>query len=441
MKPEIELIPHREAICSDQPTTLQLLVRITPPVVSDMPRPDMAIGVALDRSGSMDGKPLEEAKDASKMLVDELEADDRLALVAFDHYAQIVLGMNKALSARKMKKQISKLQSGGYTDLHSGWLETCRQLVLPAADGKSKRVIILSDGETNSGLTCEKSICEQVQEWRSQGVSTSAVGLGLSYNENLLSAIATAGGGNFSHAESADAIEPFFAAEFQGLALTYGEQVDVSVELSSGVKAVRVYNKLKNREDGSLGLTDLVLGYAKEIVFELSLPAMQSGQDLCTFHLNYKDKQTGRYCRVSKTLTLPAVTYPQLIEFPYNMDVLAKKNIQLAARALDKARKHIAAHNTAEAKRVLQEAVVVLQETPPTEEVLGQQREIKSLIKLLDERKYQSVAKRATATSSSISNSSITLAGSPIAEWIKLSPEERTPERLQQILRDMGQAS
>ena len=85
MRPEIELLPHRAAICSDQPTTVQLLVRIKPPVLGSLPRPEMALGIALDRSGSMSGAPLNQAKRAAQMLVDELESMDRMAVVAFDH--------------------------------------------------------------------------------------------------------------------------------------------------------------------------------------------------------------------------------------------------------------------------------------------------------------------------------------------------------------------
>ena len=436
MRPEIELLPHRAAICSDQPTTVQLLVRIKPPVLGSLPRPEMALGIALDRSGSMSGAPLNQAKRAAQMLVDELESMDRMAVVAFDHDVDVVLDLKKKLSAAEMKDRIGHITEGGNTDLHSGWLAGCRQLALPSVDGKSKRVIILSDGAANTGICCPQTICRQVEDWRRQGISTSAVGLGLHYNEVLLSSIAAAGGGNFSHAESAEDVEPFFAAEFQGLALTYGEQAELSLELSKGVKAVRVYNKLSNRSDGSLGLTDLVLGYSKEILFELSLPALCSGKNLCVFHLRYKDKQSGVFCRVSKDLNLPVATHAALIEFPVDTEVLSKRNVQLAARALDKARGHISRQEIEKAREVMQEAILTLKETPPTPEVQRQEAQIREMISLLDQRQYQSVAKRATATSSSLSYGSITLAGTPLTVWCKLPPEERTKERLEEMLRE-----
>ncbi len=440
MKPEIELVPHRAAICSDQPTTIQLLVRIKPPLLDSLPRPEMALSIALDRSGSMSGAPLSQAKKAAQMLVDELEGKDRMALVAFDHYVDVVLDLTRQTSPKEMKTRIDCITEGGNTDLHSGWLAGCRQLTLPSVDGKSKRVIILSDGAANTGICCPQTICRQVEDWRRQGISTSAVGLGLHYNEVLLSSIAAAGGGNFSHAESAEEVEPFFAAEFQGLALTYGEQVELSLELAQGVKAVRVYNKLANRPDGSLGLTDLVLGYSKEILFEFSLPALQNGNNLCRFHLRYKDKQTGSAHRVSQVLTLAVATHAALVEFPVDAEVLAKRNIQLAARALDLAREHISLREIEKAREVMQQALLTLKESPSTPEVQRQEAQIREMISLLDQQQYQSVAKRATATSSSLSYSSITLAGTPLTVWCKLPPEERTKERLEEMLRDWNPA-
>jgi Ca-activated chloride channel homolog len=439
VKPTLQLLAHRPVVFSDRPCVLQLLVRILPPVVKRTARPKMNLALAIDHSGSMHGTPLAQAKLAAQMLVDQLGPEDHISVVSFDDVSRVVVPRMRVVDKKKIKARIDTIQVGGGTNLHQGWNMACCQL--GALDQKSvvSRTIVLSDGQTNVGLQCVDSICGQVADWERRGVGTSTIGLGNYYNEDLLSRMSSCGGGNFFHAERPDQLEPFFQAELHGLSLIYGSRAGLRLEGLGGVQALRLYNPLPNREDGSVRLTDLVYSYPKEVVFELSVPAVPEPRDLCTFVLDYTDRETGRRFRVTETLKLPCIEYARLDEFPVDVEVLQKRALQLAARSLKSAQQCLADRRYDEAQDVLEKAIRELQEAEPSPELEQQVAEIRSMLEALKRREYQSVQKQATFQSLSVSSSSITLGGIPgLKLWSKLPPEERTPERLKELMADSG---
>ena len=438
MNPTIKLLAHRPVVFCDRPSVLQLLVKVMPPIVRTTERPPMNIALAIDQSGSMSGPPLMNARAAARMLVDQMGPDDQLSVVSFDDVARVVVPRTSVVDREKIKARIDTISVGGGTNLHQGWLEACNQLGKVDKKQMISRVIVLSDGQTNVGITCLDSISGQVVDWERRGVGTSTIGLGIHYNENLLSKMSTAGGGNFFHAASPEQLEPFFQTELHGLSLTYGSQVGLRLETLSGAQALRLYNPLDNREDGSLRLTDLVYGIPKDVLFELTVPEMPNPRELVRVVLNYTDRETGRRCQVSETLRLPCIEHARLDEFPVCHEVLQKRALQLAARGLKTAQKALAAKEYDEAEDILKRALAELDEVEPSAQLQEQMSEIRGMLRGLERREYQSVQKAASYRSLAISSSSITLSGLPIKEWMALPEHERTQERLKQMMEDSG---
>lgn len=439
VKPTLQLLAHRPVVFHDEPCVLQLLVRVMPPIVRRRQRPAMNLSIAIDQSGSMHGEPLEHAKKAARMLVDQLGPNDRLAVVSFDDVSRLVVPLGPVVDKESIKSRIDKIQVAGGTNLHQGWYMACCQLG-EASKSAVSRTIVLSDGQTNAGLQCLDSICGQVADWERRGIGTSTIGLGQHYNETLLSRMSSSGGGNFFHAASADQLEPFFQTELYGMSLVYGTQAGLSLKTLNGVQALRIYNPLENREDGSIRLSDLVYGYPKEVVFELSVPPLKKPRDLCTLILDYTDQESGRRFRVEQSLRLPLIEYGRMDEFPVDMAVLQKRALQLAARGMKKAQKELAQRCYDDARDTLEGSLLELQEAAPSDELEEQIRETQSMLDALKRREYQAVQKNATFRSVSLSSSSITLSGigAPLKLWSKLPAEERTPERLAEFMRDAG---
>ncbi len=196
-KPVIELIPERAGVRLDSSTELHVLVRIVPPVPPVATRrPALNIALVIDRSGSMSGSKLRAAKAAAIYAVQQLTADDRVSVTIYDDEVETIVPSTLALDKISIMRSIERIESGGSTALHAGWVEGGVQVSRHLAPKRLNRVLLLTDGQANAGETNADRIASDVHGLAKRGVTTSTMGLGNDYNEDLLEAIATSGDGN-----------------------------------------------------------------------------------------------------------------------------------------------------------------------------------------------------------------------------------------------------
>lgn len=122
--PTIELIPLHGAIVAQQPMTLDVLVRITPPAIA--PRPDrmpLNLSLAIDRSGSMQGQKMHYARTAARFAIENLLPCDRISVVLFDDRIETLVPSTLATDKHTLLETVSHIHSRGSTALHAGWIE------------------------------------------------------------------------------------------------------------------------------------------------------------------------------------------------------------------------------------------------------------------------------------------------------------------------------
>jgi Ca-activated chloride channel family protein len=167
--------------------------------------PALNLALVVDVSGSMAGDKIAAARDTAAAVTQALTARDRLTLVAFDSTAELLLDARPMDEAgrRAALAAIRRLEPRGGTNLWEGWLlGNERVAVAMDADPKaSHRVLLLSDGQANEGVTARSDLANHAGELQARGIITSAVGIGDGYDEALLGAMAEAGGGRLHDAE------------------------------------------------------------------------------------------------------------------------------------------------------------------------------------------------------------------------------------------------
>jgi Ca-activated chloride channel family protein len=168
-------------------------------------RPEHTAIVVLDRSGSMSGHRLEAAKRALIDLVARLDDRDTFGLVTFDDTTQVVAPAGKVADhgRTRLARLIQDITPGGMTDLSGGYLRGLQE-ARRGSGPAGATIVLLSDGHANAGITDPAALRQVAAKAGAQAITTSTIGIGHGYDQDLLAEIATGGNGNHSFAADAD---------------------------------------------------------------------------------------------------------------------------------------------------------------------------------------------------------------------------------------------
>ena len=333
-QPNLELIPLHGAIVTQQPMTLDVLIRITPPALpATTERAALNLSLVIDRSGSMRGPKIQQACEAACFAVENLLPSDRLSVVLFDDRINTLIPSTLATDKHTLLAQIRKIRSGGSTALHDGWVEGGTQVSQYLHPSQLNRIILFSDGQANVGETRPDAIANDVHGLAQRGVSTSTLGIGQGYNEDLLAAMAASGDGNFFHIESADQLADIFETELSGLAATVGQRVSLGLEPQNGVKVLDVLNDFELTNTQRHKLPNLAVGSPINAVVRLQIPALSQAAELFTVRLAWDDRHQAGRKTLRAGLELPMVSPEQFSDFPADETVQQQVALLMAARA------------------------------------------------------------------------------------------------------------
>ncbi len=398
--PTIDLIPLRAAVSSDSPTTLDVLVRITSPKVEvELKRPILNIGLVIDRSGSMSGQKIEYARQAACYAVQQLLPTDRVSVTIYDTQVETLIPSTLAVDKAHMTRKIQGVHTGSSTALHAGWVQGGNQVSQNLNPEYLNRVILLSDGLANVGVTDSDAIASDVRNLVQRGVSTTTMGVGNDYNEKLLEAMANSGNGNYYYIESPRQLPDIFQSELQGLMGTVGTTVSLGIEPQGGVEVAEVLNDLEVNRKGRYQLTNLVIGNPLEVVLRLRVPPVAQATDLCYFRLAWNDPQQPERQKLRVALQLPGVTSAQLLEFPLNLEVQEQVVLMMTARARKEAARLVERGDYEAASRLLQEMRELVLNTSNSPQMQQEAADLAALEANIKARQYQQFNKSSTSQS------------------------------------------
>lgn len=202
--------------------------------------PPLNIALVIDASGSMSGGKLEAAKEAALGLAKRLTKRDRLTVVSFA--SDIIVHLDAVRVTKdntaKIRKEITRLETRGMTNLSGGWFAgaECAARIAEEDPRMTPRIIILSDGHANEGITEPAELREHAGELKSRGVLTSTLGIGDGYDEQLLRGIAESGGGRLHDAELTGEISAVLLGEVDEITGTAVDNAEIRLSIPPNVR-------------------------------------------------------------------------------------------------------------------------------------------------------------------------------------------------------------
>jgi len=237
-----------------------------------MVRPPVHLSVVLDKSGSMEGRPLEYVKEACRQLIDKLGPADTLSIVTFAEGVDVVLAQSAVTRKEALKAQLDLIRPRGTTNLYGGMVAGANQLALVQAPTHLSRIILLTDGEANEGVTEYSEIVGKARNLRKDGCTISTIGVGIEYNEELMKGIAKNTAGHYYYVDAVSDIPRVFEEELATLFEVVAKNVRLSLRLPKGVRLDKFYGREAAGGDGALEyeLPDIVAGQPQNLLLKLS---------------------------------------------------------------------------------------------------------------------------------------------------------------------------
>ncbi len=218
-------------------------------------RPPSNLVFLVDVSGSMrSADKLGLVKKSLRLLVNQMMAEDSIALVVYAGAAGLVLDATPGDQRAKIMAAIDGLTAGGSTNGGAGI-----QLAYSLAEqhfikGGINRVIIASDGDMNVGTVDHEALKNLIERKRNSGIALTTLGYGSgNYNYALMEQLADVGNGNAAYIDNLREANKVLVQEMQSTLLTIAKDVKIQVEfnpaLVSEYRLLGYENRLLNRED------------------------------------------------------------------------------------------------------------------------------------------------------------------------------------------------
>jgi Ca-activated chloride channel homolog len=257
-------------------------------------RPPVNIALVIDRSGSMSGDKIMKAREAALEAVRRLSPDDIVALVVYDSSVQTLVPAQRVGDGRRLEQAIRGIEVGGNTALFGGVTRGAAEVRRHMEDQRFvNRVILLSDGLANVGPSSPEELGRLGASLVKEGISVTTIGLGLGFNEDLMTRLAMRSDGNTYFVEDSSDLSRIFSAELGDVLNVIARRVIIEIEFPSGVRPLKFIGRdgVISGQRAELSLNQLYGGQEKFALVEVEVSPSKPGVDreIARARVSYED--------------------------------------------------------------------------------------------------------------------------------------------------------
>ena len=304
-------------------------------------RPPVNLSVVLDRSGSMTGEKLQKAKEAAIEALRRLEPRDIFSLVIYDHEVETLIPAQSARNLESIEPRIQNISARGNTALFGGVSQGAAEIRKNPESGYVHRIILLSDGLANVGPSTPEDLGRLGVAFLKEGISVSTVGVGVDYNEDLMTRLSQRSDGNTYFVESSRDLPHIFSAELGDVLNVAAKEVLVVIECPEGVRPVGIIGRegqIKGQR-AELSLNQLYGGQQKYALLEVEVAPAKANEnrEIAVAKLSYADALTQKQMSALGRANVRFSKDQREVQQSANVSVQRDYHLNLNAIAQDKA--------------------------------------------------------------------------------------------------------
>lgn len=352
----------REVLPADRSERVVVRLTIEAPRPVTSHRPPVNLAIVLDRSGSMNGPRIEQAREAAITALRMLSPRDRFSLVVFDSGVETLIPSQPARDTAWMERRIREIRPGGMTALFGGVSQGAAEVRRHLEDEYIQRVVLLSDGKANVGPSSPEDLGRLAAALRKERISVSTVGLGLDYNEDLMIRMAQASDGNSYFVEDSLDLPRIFADELGDVFDVMARDLRILITLPEGMRPIRIIGR-----DGRVQADRIELemgqvygGQPRHVLFEVEVPPTPEGRrrSVASAEINLVQAADGTPLRLQAEASARFTHDDAAVDRSLNREVAREAVLNIRAESQRQAVVEVDARRPEAAGRSLREAAV-----------------------------------------------------------------------------------
>jgi len=333
----LSVTPGHAALLSGKPQTTYLKISLTGiPPATHQERAPINLALVLDRSGSMAGEKIEQARNAASLALDYLTSQDIFSIIAYSTSVEVLLPSGPLADKNQARHIIQGLQAHGSTALYAGVSQGGEEVRKFLRQDRVNRVILLSDGLANVGPQTPEALTELGRELAQDGITVTTLGLGLGYNEDLMAKLAYISDGNHAFIQEPAALIKIFNAEFNDVLSVVAQQIIVEIHCGQGVQPKRMLGRqgqIKHQQIHAQ-FNQLYANQEKYLLVELDTSSAEPGthRELASVEVRYIDLSDNQSKRLVTQAQVHYTDSPQVVTDSADKEVMVAVAEQIATQ-------------------------------------------------------------------------------------------------------------